>query len=95
MQFVYDAAWLRDEDAPPLSLSLPKRDAPFKRRECRPFFAGLLPDSVHTEAEHERVFEPARRNRTVALEVLAGLEPVSKVSAGAGLRHVVETPKPE
>ena len=50
MQFRYDAAWLQDEDAPPLSLSLPKRAAPFKRRECRPFFAGWLPEDVQRDA---------------------------------------------
>ena len=42
--FVYSADWLgRDDGALPLSVSLPKRAAPFSRRECGPFFGGLLP----------------------------------------------------
>jgi serine/threonine-protein kinase HipA len=42
--FAYALEWLSDETAQPLSASLPKRAAPFTRRECRPFFAGLLPE---------------------------------------------------
>jgi serine/threonine-protein kinase HipA len=37
-------AWLDDEKALPLSASLPKRPEQFSRRECRPFFGGLLPE---------------------------------------------------
>lgn len=42
--FVYSADWLGDESAPALSASLRKRAEPYSRRECRPFFAGLLPE---------------------------------------------------
>lgn len=42
--FAYTEAWLDDEKARPLSTSLPKRREHFSRRECRPFFAGLLPE---------------------------------------------------
>jgi serine/threonine-protein kinase HipA len=35
---------------PPLSVSLPKRDAAFRKRDCRPFFAGLLPEEGQREA---------------------------------------------
>lgn len=44
MVFKYAAEWLGDESKPPLSISLPKRAAAYKRRACRPFFAGLLPE---------------------------------------------------
>jgi len=42
--FAYAPEWLEDDDASPLSASLPKRAEPFSRRECRPFFGGLLPE---------------------------------------------------
>jgi serine/threonine-protein kinase HipA len=48
--FAYAPKWLKDDGAPPLSASLPKRAAPFTRRECRPFFAGLLPDESQRDA---------------------------------------------
>lgn len=44
MQFVYAPAWLEDSESPALSFSLPKRLDPFGRRECRPFFEGMLPE---------------------------------------------------
>lgn len=42
--FAYTEAWLDDENTLPLSASLPKRPERFSRRECRPFFGGLLPE---------------------------------------------------
>ncbi|MDF0696871.1 type II toxin-antitoxin system HipA family toxin [Rhizobium sp. MC63] len=44
ISFTYSQAWLDDEKALPLSASLPKRPEQFSRRECRPFFGGLLPE---------------------------------------------------
>ncbi len=44
MGFAYAPEWLADADKPALSFSLPKRKEPFSRRECRPFFEGLLPE---------------------------------------------------
>jgi serine/threonine-protein kinase HipA len=49
--FAYSPDWLNDDRAPPLSFSLPKRAEPFSRRECRPFFGGLLPE-VSISIEH-------------------------------------------
>ena len=48
--FVYAPEWLDDAAAPELSVSLPKRAQPFARRECRPFFAGLLPEESQRDA---------------------------------------------
>jgi serine/threonine-protein kinase HipA len=50
LSFVYGPAWLADPDTPPLSASLPKREKAFTKRECRPFFAGLLPEESQREA---------------------------------------------
>ncbi|MCY4608642.1 MAG: type II toxin-antitoxin system HipA family toxin [bacterium] len=48
--FAYTDDWLRNENAQPLSASLPKREEPFSRRECRPFFGGLLPEESQRNA---------------------------------------------
>lgn len=48
--FAYAPDWLNDDEAPPLSNSLPKRVEPFTRRECRPFFGGLLPEESQRDA---------------------------------------------
>lgn len=44
MVFRYASAWVHAADAVALSHSLPLREEPFGRNECRGFFAGLLPD---------------------------------------------------
>lgn len=43
LQFQYEAAWVEGGGAP-VSLSLPVRREAFADSECRPFFAGLLPE---------------------------------------------------
>jgi len=48
--FAYAPAWLDDGQAQTLSASLPKRAKPFARRECRPFFGGLLPEESQRDA---------------------------------------------
>lgn len=48
--FAYLPEWLDDPNSPPVSASLPKRPAPFSRRECRPFFGGLLPEEETRKA---------------------------------------------
>jgi serine/threonine-protein kinase HipA len=44
ISFAYIRPWLDDDRALALSASLPKRPERFSRRECRPFFGGLLPE---------------------------------------------------
>jgi serine/threonine-protein kinase HipA len=44
IQFAYDPVWLADPRAPALSFSLPKQAEPFQRRDCQPFFGGILPE---------------------------------------------------
>ena len=48
--FTYTPDWLARDDALALSASLPKRAEPFSRRECRPFFGGLLPEEGQRDA---------------------------------------------
>lgn len=42
--FSYHESWLQSENPRPLSASLPLGLERFKRNDCRPFFAGLLPE---------------------------------------------------
>jgi len=53
--FRYDAAWLEQEKAIPLSHSLPLQEAAFSPKESRPFFSNLLPEGQlrdHVAAKH-------------------------------------------
>ncbi|WP_419163006.1 type II toxin-antitoxin system HipA family toxin [Candidatus Palauibacter sp.] len=71
LEFGYADDWLRDDQAPPLSVSLPRRAEPFPRRECRPFFAGLLPE----ESQRDRVARTlgvSSRNDFALLDRLGG-----------------------
>jgi serine/threonine-protein kinase HipA len=47
--FQYLESWLNTSGARPLSQSLPLRKERFKRKDCRGFFAGILPDESKRE----------------------------------------------
>ncbi len=49
MRFTYASGWLADPSRPAISFSLPKREQPFTQRQCRPFFAGLLPEEAQRD----------------------------------------------
>lgn len=44
--FQYSPAWLGNANAMPLSLSLPLQQEQFGEGQCKPFFAGVLPDTT-------------------------------------------------
>ncbi|MCA6224744.1 MAG: type II toxin-antitoxin system HipA family toxin [Phenylobacterium sp.] len=69
--FAYAPAWIDDEAAQPLSASLPKRAEPFTRRECRPFFGGLLPEEGQRDAAAQ-VLGVSRANDFALLDRLGG-----------------------
>lgn len=71
MAFVYASDWLADLARPPLSVSLPKRAEAYKRRECRPFFAGLLPEEAPRDAV-AHALGISRGNDFRLLEALGG-----------------------
>ena len=48
MVFNYDESWMEKPGAIPLSNSLPLRKQRFNRRECRAFFAGILPEESNS-----------------------------------------------
>jgi serine/threonine-protein kinase HipA len=71
MGFAYLTAWLARSDVRAISVSLPLRGEPFSRRECLPFFEGILPE------ESQRVNVAAalgisERNEFRLLEMLGG-----------------------
>jgi serine/threonine-protein kinase HipA len=43
-RFRYDAAWLADDTALPISLTLPLREEAYETRGLLPFFENLLPE---------------------------------------------------
>ncbi len=49
LSFSYDADWLVEDSARPLSQSLSLRAERFDHSSCRPFFAGLLPEAEPRE----------------------------------------------
>jgi len=69
--FVYSAGWLAREDAPALSASLPRRAEPFTRRECRPYFGGLLPEEGQRDAA-AMALGVSRGNEFALLDRLGG-----------------------
>jgi len=48
LEFAYLPGWVAEGE--PLSLCLPLREEPFSDRECRPFFAGLIPEGQFLKA---------------------------------------------
>lgn len=71
LEFAYDAAWLSDTNARPISRSLPLREEPFDRRETRPFFAGLLPEAAVRE-NIARALGLSKTNDFALLKALGG-----------------------
>jgi len=49
--FVYDAKYLENPDFPPVSLTLPKRKAPYVSDIFFPFFAGLLAEGEQKDLQ--------------------------------------------
>ena len=44
ISFTYHPEWLSNEDATPLSYSLPLQEQTFEAKQCQGFFAGVLPE---------------------------------------------------
>lgn len=71
MRFTYASGWLADASRPAISFSLPKQPQPFTQRQCRPFFAGLLPEEAQRDAIAEAL-GISRGNDFAFLEALGG-----------------------
>jgi len=71
IRFTYASDWLSDTSQPSISFSLPKQEQPFKQRQCRPFFAGLLPEETQRDVV-ARALGISRGNDFALLEALGG-----------------------
>ncbi len=76
MSFQYAEGWMKRPGAIPLSHSLPLRQERFRQKECRGFFAGILPE----EAKREMI---ARNLGISARNDYAMLERIGGECAGA------------
>ena len=71
MVFDYAKSWLQRPDAMPLSHSLPLRQKRFTRKECRGYFAGVLPEESKREII-ARNLGISERNDYAMLERIGG-----------------------
>ncbi len=44
ISFKYHEEWLKNKNAIPISISLPLKEAAFRRKDCNGFFSGILPE---------------------------------------------------
>ena len=70
LRFVYEPSW-NGEGKAPLSLGLPVRGEAFEDLECRPFFAGLLPEGGFLKAI-ARAFHVSAENPFSVLAEIGG-----------------------
>ena len=86
MSFTYAEGWRNKPGAVPLSQSLPLRAEPFKGKECRGFFGGLLPEEAKREIIARNLGISAR-NDYAMLERIGGecAGAVTFVPAGGAL----------
>ena len=86
MSFAYAEGWLNKPGAVPLSQSLPLRKERFKGKECRGFFAGILPEEAKREIIARNLGISAR-NDYAMLERIGGecAGAVTFVPAGGAL----------
>jgi len=71
LSFQYAKSWLQRKGAVPLSHSLPLRAERFRRKECRGFFAGILPEESKRETIARNLGISAR-NDYAMLERIGG-----------------------
>lgn len=71
LRFTYDSDWLSAAGGAPLSLSLPPREEPYADLECRPFFAGLLPEGEFLKSI-ARTFHISAENPFTVLREIGG-----------------------
>src|ERR1700722_12272215 len=86
MVFDYLESWLNRPGATPLSQSLPLRTKRFKHKECRGYFAGILPEEAKREIIARNLGISAR-NDYAMLERIGGecAGAVTFVAHGQGL----------
>lgn len=69
MLFRYEESWLDRPNATPISQSLPLRKRRFNRKECRGFFAGILPEENKREIIARNLHISARNDFAMLAEI--------------------------
>src|SRR2546425_13355741 len=72
MIFNYAKSWLQNPTAQPLSHSLPLRKERFTQKECRGFFAGILPEQSQRELVARNLGISARNDFAMLEEIGGG-----------------------
>jgi len=72
LTFVYDAVWLENANAIPLSQSLPLTSKQFTQKECQGYFSGLLPEGMNRNLVARNL--KVRAKSDIILLELLGLE---------------------
>jgi serine/threonine-protein kinase HipA len=88
ISFSYDENWLNNYAAIPLSQSLPLQKGTFKQKQCRPYFAGILPEEDQRDIIAHNLGISAR-NDFAMLERIGGecAGAVTFIPAGEQLRE--------
>ena len=71
LEFQYETPWLNSPQAVSISSSLPLQTEPFTHAQCRPFFAGLLPDGTPRQVIAKQL-QISRQNDFAMLEGIGG-----------------------
>lgn len=71
MTFRYDESWLGRREPIALSRSLPLREEPFRQKECRGFFGGILPEEGNRKVI-ARILGISDKNDFAMLEQIGG-----------------------
>lgn len=93
LTFTYDEAYRQDEDATPLSLSMPLAAAVHKKRAVLPYLQGLLPDSKTALSAIARRYTVSPNNPFALLEHIGpdAAGAVQIVPRGAGATDAVRS----
>jgi len=71
LKFQYAESWLQHPETKPISQSLPLQAAIFKNKQCRPFFAGILPEADKRQ-RIAKYFGISTQNDFAMLEKMGG-----------------------
>jgi serine/threonine-protein kinase HipA len=93
LEFAYEPSWVGAEGAP-LSLGLPVRSEPFVDGECRPFFAGLLPEGEFLRAIARTLHVSADNPFSLLAEIGGECAGAVSLSAPGEVPPFASAPKP-
>ncbi len=78
-EFVYNAHYLADSEAPAIALSLPKREEPYRSSRIFPFFTNLLPEGSNRKSMCTK-FKVDEQDFFGMLEMICGMDCIGNVT---------------